>query len=335
MSGASTSADAWSTRLDPVVPVRPSPPRADDLRLGDYVEFWSGGPSPLRPGRAVLIGFPQDAGVRRNRGRPGAAGAPLAIRRWLFQLAPWDATTGADLTRVNLLDVGNVRAGDDVEASQAALAAVVAAVRAAGGVPVVLGGGHETAFGCFLGHVAVSPLLGILNIDAHLDVRPTLDGRGHSGSPFRQALEHPEHPLAPGRYVCLGAQPHAVSRRHFHYAQERGCVVRWLPEVRGHLLAAFTAERERLAAESCLVHVTLDADAVDAAEVPGVSAPNVGGLAGAEVLDCAQAAGAAPGVAGFDLVEVNPAFDLDDRSSRWAALAVWRFLVGFATRSGL
>ncbi len=335
MSGEFTSADAWSTRLDPVVPLRPSPPRADDLRLGDYVEFWSGGPSPLRPGRPVLIGFPQDAGVRRNAGRPGAAGAPLAIRRWLYRLTPWDAITGADLTRINLLDLGNVRSGDDVEASQAALAAVVAAVRTAGGLPVVLGGGHETAYGCFLGHVAVAPAVAIVNIDAHLDVRPTLDGRGHSGSSFRQALEHPTHPLTPGCYVCLGAQPHAVGREHFHYAQKRGCVVHWLPEVRGRLPAVFAAERERLAAESCPLHVTLDADAVDAAEVPGVSAPNVGGLAGAEVLDCVQAAGASPGVVGFDLVEINPAFDADDRSARWAALAVWRFLVGWANRPGV
>ncbi len=356
MSGESTNADAWFTRLEPIVPPRPSPPRADDLRLGDYVEFWSGGTSP-RPetpqltagrkggGRPVIIGFPQDAGVRRNAGRPVAAGAPLAIRRWLYRLAPWDAVSGADLTRIQLLDLGNVHVGSDVEASQAALAAVVAAVRAAGGLPIVLCGGHETAYGCFVGHVAApltpspSPArgeggIGIINIDAHLDVRPTIDGRGHSGSPFRQALEHPTHPLGAGRYVCLGAQPHSVGRLHFEYAQERGCVVRWLPEVRGRLAAAFAAECERFAAESCPLHVTLDADAVDAAEVPGVSAPNVGGLSAVEVLDCVQAAGAAPGVAGFDLVEINPTFDVDDRSARWAALAVWRFLVGWATRFG-
>jgi formiminoglutamase len=316
------------------MPPRPSPPRADDLRLGDYVEFWSGGPSPLRPGRPVLVGFPQDVGVRRNRGRPGAAGAPLAIRRWLFQLAPWDPITGADLTRAELLDVGNVHVGSDLETSQAALAAVVAAVRAAGSVPVVLGGGHETAFGCYMGHAAAGPVA-VVNIDAHLDVRPTLDGRGHSGSPFRQALEHPTHPLGPGRYVCFGAQPHAVSREHLNYARGRGCVVRWLPEVRGRLTAAFAAERERLAAESCPIHVTLDADAVDASEVPGVSAPNADGLSGAEVLECVQAAGASSQVVGLDLVEINPAVDVDDHSCRWAALAVWRFLIGLAIRTPL
>jgi formiminoglutamase len=335
MSGASTSAGDWSTRLEPVMPFRPSPPRADDLRLGDYVEYWAGGPSSLRPNRPVLIGFPQDAGVRLNHGRPGAAAAPLAIRRWLYRLTPWDAITGADLGRMSLLDLGNVRGGGDVEGSQAALAAVVAAALRSGAVPIVLGGGHETAYGCYLGHVAADSSPAIVNLDAHLDVRPTLEGRGHSGSPFRQALELPTHPLSAGRYVCLGAQPHAVSREHHRYALEHGCVVRWLPEVRGGLVAAFSNECDRLAAEHCPIHFTLDADAVTAADVPGVSAPNADGFAGAEVLATAGAAGRSPAVASFDLVEINPSLDLDDRSARWAALAVWRFLVGLSRRLSL
>jgi formiminoglutamase len=332
MSSASSSAAEWSTRLEPVVPQRPSPPRADDLRLGDFVEFWAEGATHLRPGRPVVVGFPQDEGVRRNHGRSGAAAAPVAIRRWLYQLTPWDAVTGTDLGRLGLLDVGNVSAGSDLEASQAALADVVAAVLAGGAIPIVLGGGHETAYGCYLGHVRASRPVALVNLDAHLDVRPTFDGRGHSGSPFRQAMEHPTAPLPGDRYVCLGAQPHAVSRQHADYARSRGAVVRWLPEVRGRLAAAFDRERERFAAAGCPVHVTLDADAVDAADVPGVSAPNVGGLPGAEVLDWVRQVGASPAVAGFDLVEINPRLDPDDRSARWAALAVWGFLVGLATR---
>ena len=215
MSGASTSGDGWSTKLEAVLPFRPSPPRADDLRLGDFVAFWSGNAADLQPGRPVLIGFPQDEGVRRNRGRPGAAGAPAAIRRWLYALTPWDAISRADLGRLRLLDLGNLRVGSDLEGSQALLGEVVSAVLTAGGAPIVLGGGHETALGCYLGHVTAGRPVGIVNIDAHLDLRPPLEGKGHSGSPFRQAVEHPTHPLLPGRYVCLGAQPHAVSRDHF------------------------------------------------------------------------------------------------------------------------
>ena len=93
----------------------------------------------------------------------------------------------------------------------------------------------------------------------------------------------------------------------------------WLPEVRGRLTAAFVGECDRLAGESCPIHVTLDADAMDAAVAPGVSAPNVDGLAGPEMLECIQAAGASPAVVGFDLVEINPAFDQATKSPTYVS----------------
>ncbi len=222
MSGASSNVAEWFTRLDPANPPTDLPRRPDDPRLGEIVEFWRGDPAALRPGRAVLIGFPQDEGVRRNGGRVGAAAAPDEIRKWLYRLTPGDPASDRDLTQRSLIDLGNVRIAGDLEKTQAALGEVVAGVLSRGGVPVVLGGGHETAYGVYLGYAAARQAVGIISIDAHLDVRPTLDGKGHSGSPFRQALEHPAMPLA--RYACLGAQPHATSRAHLRYAVERGCV---------------------------------------------------------------------------------------------------------------
>src|SRR5262249_31921284 len=141
-----------------------------------------------------------------------------------------------------------------------------------GAVPVVLGGGHETALGHYRGYVRAGCPVAILNLDAHLDLRPCLGGLGHSGSPFRQALEHPERPL-PGEWsVCLGAQPHAVSRDHERYARECGCTVRWCPEVRGRLGPVFQEECRRLTRGGARVYLTLDADVVQTADVPGVSA---------------------------------------------------------------
>jgi len=157
-----------------------------------------------------------------------------------------------------------------------------------------------------------------VNIDAHLDVRPTLDGHGHSGSPFRQAFEHPTHPLAGDRYVCLGAQPHTTSRGHCDYVRARGGVVRWRGELRPSLEPHFAAELERLASAGCRVQLTVDADAVRTADVPGVSAPNPNGLTGDEVLAAVRLAGRSPQVAGLDLAEVNPRLDRDGQSARWA-----------------
>src|SRR5262249_24254127 len=144
----------------------------------------------------------------------------------------------------------------------------------------------------------------------------------------------PTLPLRGNAYVCLGAQPHAVSREHLAFVRERGGVVSWRYEVDGALEWHFACERDRLAAADCQVYVTVDADAGRAADVPGVSAPNRLGLSGEEVVACARRMGASAAVTSLDLVEINPRLDLDGRSARWAALVVWNFLVGLALRQG-
>jgi formiminoglutamase len=330
MSSASSSAGDWYTRLDSVAPPD-LPRRPDDPRLGERVAFWREGEPPLRPGRPVLIGFPQEEGVRRNQGRSGAAEAPSAIRHWLYRLTSWDAANGVDLAGLDLLDLGNVRSAGDLEESQQALAEVIAVLLAAGSVPIVLGGGHETAYGHYLGYVRAGRQTALVNFDAHLDVRPLLDGRGHSGSPFRQALEHPTQPLRGDRYVVLGAQPFAVSRAHQAYVHEQGGIIHWASELTEELETIFRHECERLS-RAGPVYVTLDADVVRQADVPGVSAPNPLGLCGRAIASCASAAGACPAVTSFDLVEINPVLDRDGQSARWAALVVWHFLDGLSRR---
>jgi formiminoglutamase len=331
MSNASSNAAAWFTRLEPK-----SPPdlvrRPDDPRLGECVTFWQEGMPELWAGRPVLIGFPQDEGVRRNRGRTGAADAPAAIRHRLYRLTPWDAVHDADLAALDMLDLGDVRCGSGLEESQQALAEVIAAILTAGAVPIVLGGGHETAYGHYLGYVHASRPAAIVNFDAHLDVRPLIDGCGHSGSPFRQALEHPNQPLRGDRYVVLGAQPLAVAREHLHYVQSQGGVVHWAEEVRDQSESILREECQRLESDIGSVYVTLDCDVVNQADVPGVSAPNPLGLPGPAVVVCAAAAGECPAVSSFDLVEINPSFDRDGQSARWAAAVVWHFLSGLSRR---
>jgi formiminoglutamase len=193
--------------------------------LGEVIEFWNGDPAALKPGRAVLIGFPQDEGVRRAGGRVGAGEAPREIRRFLYRLTPWEATTDVDLASEPPLDAGNVVVEGTMQYSEEVLGRIVAELLKADAVPIVLGGGHETAFGHFLGNAKANRPVGVINIDAHLDLRPMNNGLGHSGSPFRQAMEHSPFRLLGANYVCIGAQPHGVSREHLHYAQRHCCTI--------------------------------------------------------------------------------------------------------------
>jgi formiminoglutamase len=323
---------AWFTLLEPAG-ADGQPRRPDDPRLGEVIEHWSGERDALQAGRAVILGFPQDEGVRRNGGRVGAAKAPDEIRKYLNRLTAYHAPHQIDLAACAPLDAGNVRTSENLEETQELLGTVIGGILKTGAVPIVLGGGHETAYGHYRGYAKNQMPVGIINVDAHLDVRPCLDGRGHSGSPFRQALEDPNFPLPGNRYVCLGAQPFAVSRQHFAYVQRKGAKIRWAWTDIDDLATAVIEEVDRFAADGCRVMLTIDADAFAAADVPGVSAPNSHGLPGVEIAAVCERAGQTASVSSMELVEINPTFDVDGRSARWAAMAIWHFLVGLARRS--
>src|ERR1044071_7043336 len=127
MSGELSSAAVWSL-LEPAQLPGAILPRADDPRLVEAVDLWKGDPADLRPGRAVLLGFPQDEGVRRNNGRPGAAEAPDAIREYLYRLTPWDHATSVNLLKQRPLDLGNVRITGRLEETQQNLGLVIGVI---------------------------------------------------------------------------------------------------------------------------------------------------------------------------------------------------------------
>lgn len=296
---------------------------ADDPRLGR----WLSANRDVEAAEVVLVGFPSDEGVRRNGGRPGAADGPRAIREALYKLTP-DARLGAMRDLLDrAVDLGDVRVTGDVEADQTRLGAIIEPLLQKKKTVIVLGGGHETAFGHLLGYKGLgydSQRPDVLNIDAHLDVRPLRDaGNGpqaHSGSPFRQGIEAGHI----GRYTAVGVQPHSAAATHVGYVEAHGGRVVWRDETMPDRLAALIAE----AADPTLA--TLDLDGLCASVAPGVSAPNPGGLPAEVWLDAAEALGANPNVRSLDVVELNPRVDLDGRTARIAALSVWRFLRGRA-----
>jgi len=310
-----------SALVPPSTPVPRTAP--DDPRVGQLLgRDLAAGEAP----RAVLLGFPTDVGVRRNGGRPGAADGPAAIRRLLAKLTP-DAREPARFSALlgKTLDAGDLATTGDLEADQEAFGEHVAAFLARGAFVVVLGGGHETGYGHFLGHAKASQAVDVLNLDAHADVRPLVDGLGHSGSPFRQALDHPSGRCA--RYRVAGLQPWSAARAHLDLVAARGGSWVTADALDGARLGALFAELRAPAM------VTFDLDAVDQAHAPGVSAPAVRGLSPARWLEAAFLAGRTPAVASAGLAELSPPLDRDDAAGRLAAVTVWEILRGLAARA--
>lgn len=290
-----------------------------DPRLRDLLGRHGGEPD------VVVIGFPSDEGVARNGGRVGAAAGPAAIREALGRMTPDVCDPGPFVTVAERTrDLGDVAVTGDLERDQELLGATLRPHLELGRFAIVLGGGHETAYGHFLGYERP---VSILNWDAHADVRELKEGGAHSGSPFRQALEHPSGRCV--RYTVAGLQAHAVSAEHVALVKRRGRVV-----FRDQLLTGAAVAKLYDNVEGPLL-ASFDLDAVDGAFAPGVSAPSTNGLPVTLWLEAAFRAGASPAVTSADIVELSPPHDQDGQTARLAALTVWQILRGLATRTGL
>lgn len=270
---------------------------------------------------AVLVGFACDAGVVRNQGRPGAADGPAELRRALGNLA-WQHGRP-------VYDAGDVCCeGDMLEAAQAEYAAVVENLLAGGHLPVGLGGGHEIAWAAWQGLAQWAarqervPRVGILNFDAHFDLR--FAPQGNSGTPFRQIAEDC---LARGwdfRYGVLGIAQPSNTEALFDRARELGVVFRLDEEMRPGEVDNIASTLHVFLADVDWLYLTICLDVLPAAYAPGVSAPAALGVdpfVVEAILDIVKTSGK---IRLADVAELNPRFDEGQRTSRLAARLVWR-----------
>jgi len=316
----------------------------------------------------VLTGFPHDEGCRRNGGRPGARDGPKIARQFINKLGTVvNPETGINLHGIEMYDVGDVEADVDLETAHRLHEKRVRSIlsSASNVVCFSLGGSNDqsypnaSALMTTLGHGSI----GVVNIDAHLDVRPLKDGKVHSGSPFRQLLEDVRFASsiadvdADGRpqqqFLEFAAQGSQCSRVHADFVtRTHRQRIEWLSDVRQRagqfppppagvhgfeapilhqhgVGAVFEQALDSLQGEA--LFVSFDLDSVTGADAPGVSCPGTIGLTAQEALDMCFVAGRNPRVRLFDLSEFNPHAD-EYRTGRLVANMWYWFNMGVAQR---
>lgn len=270
----------------------------------------------------VLVGFASEAGVRRNQGRPGQIDGPDAVRAALGPLAlaaPFLA-----------YDAGTVHVeGDALEPGQERLARTLSTLIDGGHLPIALGGGHEIAYGSYLGIADTAlrgerPRLGVLNLDAHFDLRRA--PRASSGTPFLQALERERSLQRAIDYAVIGISQPSNTRALFDTAAEHE--VRFLLDDESRSEAAVDSFLDALLAEIDLLYLTIDLDVLPAWVAPGVSAPAALGVPLEIVQHICDRVAASGKLALVDVAELNPALDIDGRTARVAARLIHRIATG-------
>lgn len=270
----------------------------------------------------AIIGFESDEGVRRNKGLLGAATAPNELRKELAKL-PWKFPEV-----MKIVDLGNVQCSDKkLEKAQQELGDMTFNVLSKEATPIILGGGHETAYGHYSGvrkFIDEDATLGIINIDAHFDLR-SFEEQTSSGTMFKQILDNDKHT----DYLVLGIQRYGNTQELFDKADELG--VTYIYE-ENMSVGNTDATIEKFIDQHDFVMLTLCTDVLNAAFAPGVSAPSPFGLDPAIVRSIIRTAASHKKTLSFDISEVNPLLDENNRTVKLGAYLTNEAIASFLGR---
>ena len=260
----------------------------------------------------VLHGFAVDEGVRRNKGRLGAKDAPDVIRKNM-------ANFPVILPDFSLLDFGNIICDDgNLEDTQNALAKNVSKVLLKGGKSLVLGGGHEVTYAHYLGLKTAFPeqKIGIINIDAHFDNREPENGVGvSSGTGFWQIAQEGEI-----NSLHIGIQRNSNTLKLFDTAHQFGMKYILADELFFENLPSIYQRIDDLLNSVDFAYLTICMDVFNASIAPGVSASAYNGIfADATFMHFYRHILKNDKLLALDVAEVNPVFDIQDRTARLAA----------------
>ncbi|RHW39005.1 formimidoylglutamase [Neobacillus notoginsengisoli] len=272
-----------------------------------------------------IIGFKCDEGVKRNKGRIGAAEAPDHIRLALAKL-PWHLPAETEV-----LDAGDVKCeSTQMEDAQQELGNAVTLLLEKGAFPIILGGGHETLYGHYIGarqHIGPEASLGIINIDAHFDMRP-YEEETSSGTMFKQILDHDRN----CGYFVAGIQQQGNTRALFVEAKKHQVDYILEEDLSMPRLETVKQQLDEFMSRHDYAILTLCTDAINSAYAPGVSAPSPFGLEPKVVRALIRHIVSSGKILSFDISEVNPSLDENNKTVTVAAHLLNEALIHFHSK---
>lgn len=325
----------------------------DAFRWHQWVEFINLRKDNLIPFSGKLgfafIGFCCDEGVRRNKGRTGASKGPRSIRKELANL-PCRFSQ-----EVKLFDAGNIYCENiSLEECQALLSKAVEKILSLNLFPIVVGGGHEVAFGHYNGilnylykknpaptsisnsytssnfdsnsnlnlNSSTDPRLGIINFDAHFDLRPYPNG-GTSGTMFKQIADICQNKGITYSYLPIGIQKHRNTVSLFKTADKLGVKYILAKDVIHNDNWSILEKLDDFIKLQDRIYITICTDVFSSAYAPGVSATQPLGLEPEKILKFLKYILKSNKVISFDIAEVSPRFDQDNTTSNLASALIF------------
>ncbi len=186
---------------------------------------------------------------------------------------------------------------------------------------IILGGGNDISYpGCKALSKYNKNILA-LNINSDLDVKT--DEPRNSGTSYRMLLD--EAIIFGENFYEVGVKKYFSSPKHEEFLKRNQANIILFEEAQG--LGILSLLKNILSTnKSDVIFWGFDMDSVRESDAPGVSSPCPVGFTAEDAFSIAAAAGKESRTKIFEISEVNPAHDIDGRTSRLAAIMMWKFL---------
>jgi agmatinase len=249
--------------------------------------------APAAPQDALfhIIPVPYEASVSYGG---GTAQGPEAILAASSQLEAWDGISAPG--ELGLYTAPPVCCAGSAEQVMLNIEAAVSASLEHKAIPVLLGGEHSISYGAFAALCKQGEPFGIVQFDAHCDLRNAYEGQKHShASVMYLAVSELHLPL-----VQLGNRDFC---REEVAVRERYSVVHYDAAA---LFAQGLPQQPLPADFPKNIYISFDVDGLDAALMPATGTPSPGGLGWYEALSLLERCIQGRRVIGCDVVELAP-----------------------------
>jgi agmatinase len=263
--------------------------------------------------RAFFLGIPFDDAVTF---RPGARFGPSSIRQGSRLLRSYNPFLDVyPLDVLNACDYGDINIVPGYTEDTMKVVEKELTKLARNSVPFIAGGDHSITLPILRSMHAIHGKVNLIHLDSHYDFWNVYWGskKYTHGTWLRRALE--EGLL--GEVFQMGIRASLFSKEDIADSKKlkiHSFNIRDLKSSQTKILKAINSMEGK-------TYVSLDIDVVDPAFAPGTGTPEVGGLSSYELLELIRSMEL--DLAGFDVVEVSPPYDLSELTSMLGANALY------------
>lgn len=265
----------------------------------------------------ALLGVEEERGAVGNK---GTGKAPDAVRKHLYRLYQGDY-------EVKMVDLGNIKAGNQVSDTYAALKLVVEELVKQDIVPIIIGGGQDLTYAQYRGYEGLEQKVEVAMIDSRFDLdQDNEEGLALNSQTYlnKIILHQPDYLF---NLSNVAYQTYLVSKESINMYDKLFFTTQRLGAIVGKLDQAEPVIR---AADM----VSFDIGAIRASEAPGNANANPNGLYGDEACQLARYAGMSDKCSSIGFYEFNPTFDPMEHTAMLVSQMVWCFIDGYYNRKG-